>query len=283
MKLSQLKDREVFDFPVEREKLVTPSGIDSMHDCIVRMDNQAPVGLVSRDYKMVTHTEAVEAVLEEMEKRRLGNVRPTTMTTSKGGSRMFASFVFGEESKVGTLIDPDSHLKIDDLVSPGFTILNSYDRTMRFFLKSFISRLVCINGLMIAEELFLRSHRHVQSLDVKEMVDDFLTQIEGIEKVLIPRIKRLVSADSTPQMIEAEINKMPGWVQGETLDYLVERELVELGEDEDGELEVHVVKKITQWELINAFTYVLTHSESAPSDRKLELSEQVSRQFLVAA
>src|SRR4030043_391227 len=152
----------VFDFSVKRESLINPMGKDTGFDTIYRSDNGTNLGVVSREYQLISHKEAVTTILGEFSRKKVP-IEPISIEVSDHGAKLFASYRVKRESDVGIAVKSDK--KVGDLVSPGFMIVNSYDRSFRFSLKAFVHRLICSNGAMVSEEMFSRAKRHTQYLD----------------------------------------------------------------------------------------------------------------------
>lgn len=150
--------RAQFDFPVERETLKNRMGKDTGFDNIFNAQNGNSPGVVSRDYNLITHKQAVLDVLEDFDKAGLPKVEPTRIETSAAGSHLFATFRFITEFDLG--LKAIEKPNVGDLLSPGFQIINSYDRSYKYSLNATMLRLVCTNGMTVNELLFGQSQRH---------------------------------------------------------------------------------------------------------------------------
>lgn len=270
-------DRLSYDFPVQREALVNAAGKETGYDSIYRIDTGMNLGVVSQDYNLVTHKEAVDQVLEALAKKRFPKVEFVSEQTTHNGAHMFATFKVNRKFDIGQAVK-SQNLKVGDYISPGFSVVNSYDRMIKYSMELFVYRLACLNGMIISEELFHYSKRHTNSLDIGAMVEKLEAAYESFESKIVPQIAGLGDALVTPPSLERELNLVPGWVQDESMEYLEKADFIRFLEEEDGPtIEMHSM--MSRWDLMNAFTYVLTHSESATPERKLEINQEISDRF----
>ncbi len=271
------KIRRRFDFPVEREAITNPSGKDTGYDMIYRTDTGTNLGVVSRDYKLIRHAEVIDEVLGLFQRKRLPEIEPLDVIVSAQGARLFASFKINKEADLGVALK--SRNNVGDIISPGFMITNSYDRTIRFTLETFVFRLVCSNGMIAKEELFKQSQLHRRKLNIVETVERFIETFERFDDTIIPQLASMTERDVTPGRLEKELNSVPGWVQNETIEYLEKGGWINL--EESGK-EIELVKKMSLWELLNGFTFVLSHSGSVSPERRLETTRLISERFWAA-
>lgn len=271
------KIRRRFDFPVEREAITNPSGKDTGYDMIYRTDTGTNLGVVSRDYKLIRHAEVIDEVFGLFQRKRLPKIEPLDVIVSAQGARLFASFKINKEADLGVALK--SRNNVGDIISPGFMITNSYDRTIRFTLETFVFRLVCSNGMIAKEELFKQSQIHRHKLNIVETVERFIETLERFDDTIIPQLASMTERDVTPGRLEKELNSVPGWVQNETIEYLEKGGWINL--EESGK-EIELVKKMSLWELLNGFTFVLSHSESVSPERRLETTRLISERFWAA-
>ena len=158
-------------------------------------------------------------------------------------------------------------------------ITNSYDRTIKFTLETFVFRLVCLNGMIAKEELFKQSQIHRRKLNIVETVERFIETLERFDDTIIPQLASMTERDVTPGRLEKELNLVPGWVQNETIEYLEKGGWIRL---EESKKEIELVKKMTLWELLNGFTFVLSHSGSVSPETRLETTRLISERFWAA-
>lgn len=133
---------------------------------------------------------------------------------------------------------------------------------------------------MIAkEELFKHSQLHRRKLNIVETVERFIETLERFDDTIIPQLASMTERDVTPRRLEKELNSVPGWVQNETIEYLEKGGWIR---HEESEKEIEIVKKMTLWELLNGFTFILSHSGSVSPERRLETTKLISERFWAA-
>src|SRR5579871_341854 len=75
-------------FDVQRQELVTKSGMDSKREAIVRTDTKEVIGVVSKSYKLIPHRELLEKVSQAIEE--VGDFQLVKAEITKGGARLFS-------------------------------------------------------------------------------------------------------------------------------------------------------------------------------------------------
>jgi len=267
----KLLNKKDFNFEVRRNKLLTPSKKDTGYDTIWKEETGESMGVVSREYKLITHQRAIDSVLEQFDKQDI-EVENVKNEITRNGARGFFTFNIPSESY-------DLEPRVNDLISPGFIISNSYDRGLRFGLQSFIYRLVCKNGLMAKDEVYTDKKRHINSLQEDQMTKKFIQAIEKMKEKHFPELEKFTQRIIKTNDFQKEINLLPGWLQKESLDQLEEKELIEVTE-EGKERNVEIVEEFTIWEFLNTLTYSLTHSDKSTPENKLLLGKQISNRLL---
>jgi len=267
---------KTFNFPVKREESFNSKGCDTGFDNIYNAKTGDNLGVVSREYKLVTHQEAIFNVLETFEKNKLPKVDPVRVRMSATGARMYAEFKFNQKIEVGVHASEDP--KVGDLIAPGFKITNSYDRSVKYELSAYILRLICTNGATVNEQLYSERKRHSKNLDIQRLVEGFMEKFENFDKKILPQVVALSRQPVNPVILQKHLNDVPGFMQDEALDYLEKHKFVKFI-DNDGETEIEMVKKMSSWDLLNTFTYTLSHSENIGEERRDGLSREVSERF----
>lgn len=271
---------QVFDmvnFKVEREQLINSKGVNTGYDTIFRKKDGITLGVVSRDYQLITHERALSQVMDLLEKKRLPKIKPVRIQVTHEGSRMFAQFRLNKKSELG--IPTVSNPKVGDAISPGFVITNSYDRSLKFGAESFIYRLACSNGMTVRDDIYSERKRHTKSLDLDIMVERFVENFERFEDDIVPQVAALTTQILNPVSLEKELNMVPSWIQGEAIQYLEEGEWIRMEETDDGP-ELEVLKDISRWDLLNSYTYVMSHSITQNPKIAMELNRKISERFL---
>jgi len=269
---------KTFNFPIEREPLSNSRESDTGFDNIYNAKSGQSLGVVSRGYKLITHQEAIFQVLEGFKKQGLPKVEPVRIRTSAEGARMWAEFRFVQKKLELDLGRAVENPKVGDLVVPGFKIANSYDRSIKYGLNAYLLRLICTNGATVTERLYSESRRHFGNFEIPDLIEGFVNQFGNFEKKVFPAIRSLNKQLVSPVDLQKELNEVPGWLQDETLDYLSEHKFIRFKET-NGDTEVEMVKEMSSWNLLNSYTYVLSHSENVSEEKRSELSREVSERF----
>jgi len=272
-KPEQLK---TFNFPVKREELHNSKGSDTGFDNIFDSRSGNSLGVVSREYKLVRHEEAIFNVLDAFAKNGLPKVAPVNIRMADAGARMYAEFRFKQEMELG--FSAVENPKVGDIIAPGFKICNSYDRSLKYGLSAYVLRLVCTNGMTVADSLYAENKRHVKNFEIEALVNRFIEKFENFDRKVLPHVVALSQQEVNPAVLQERLNDVPGFMQDETLNYLEKNNFVKFNEVE-GETEVDMVKKMSSWDLLNSFTYVLSHSVSVSEGRRSDLSQAVSERF----
>ena len=270
------EQKQVFSFPVKRTKLLNPAGHDTGSDSIYRTDTGTNLGVVSREYKLISHKNLITDVLKQFEENKLPKVEPVKIAVSGMGSRLFAEFKFVDKFDLG--IASTENKNVGDFIAPGFKILNSYDRSLEYSLSLFCLRLACTNGMTMTEQLFTGSRRHIYREGVNDMVTDFVEKFGGLKEIIIPAVRKLSDKEVTPSYLENQLNGLPAWFRTEAISYLGDNNLVGLEEGEEG-AELVMMKRMSEWDFYNSLTYVLSHSDEVSEENRNRQSNLVSATF----
>jgi hypothetical protein len=254
---------EQVNFKVIRERIFNPAKKDTGFDTLYREDTGDNLGVVSRNYGLATHSEVLEKVAEEFKKSKLPEALPLYLDLPKNGAMMFLELRFSKEFNLSTKSDPD-------YISPGAIVVNSYNRKLQFDLQGFIYRVVCSNKAVVKESLFQYRSRHTKRLLVDEPVKKFVEVYPNFEKIVIPRLSQMTKEIVPENKILSTLDQFPGWIQEESLQYLAERKFITYKE-ENNEVEISKTdKKLTVWDFVNTFTFVLTHTGSVSTESRLK-------------
>ena len=272
-KSEQLK---AFNFPVEREESLNSQGFDTGFDNVFNASTGVNLGVVSREYKLVTHKEAIFNVVDTFKKNGLPGIEPVNVRMSGGGARMYAEFRFKQEMKLGihAIEDP----KVGDVIAPGFKITNSYDRSIKYEISAYILRLICTNGATVNDMLYSERKRHSKNLDIQQMVERFMEKFANFDRKVLPQVVALSRQQVNPVVLQEHLNEVPGFMQDEALDYLEHHKFIKFNNTE-GTVELEMIKKMTSWDLLNTFTNTLSHSITISEERRNDLSHIVSERF----
>jgi hypothetical protein len=127
----------------------------NMHKAIVDINTGKVFSIVSKDYKLIRHEEAIEEVEKAIESHvDFGRYDVSTEFYNDGG-RMRRTYRFPE---ITVNITPH------DAVNLELHLFNSYDTTWPFIVILGAFRLVCSNGLVVGKKFFHFRRRHVFDL-----------------------------------------------------------------------------------------------------------------------
>jgi len=272
-KPEQLK---AFNFPVEREESLNSQGFDTGFDNVFNASTGVNLGVVSREYKLVTHKEAIFNVVDTFKKNGLPGIEPVNVRMSGQGARMYAEFRFKQEMELGIHAVEDP--KVGDIIAPGFKITNSYDRSIKYEISAYILRLICTNGATVNDMLYSERKRHSKNLDIQQMVERFMEKFANFDRKVLPQVVALSRQQVNPVVLQEHLNEVPGFMQDEALDYLEHHKFIKFNNTE-GTVELEMIKKMTSWDLLNTFTNTLSHSTTISEERRNDLSHIVSERF----
>lgn len=256
---------EPYDFPVFETEVRTDNGlIVPDKRAIVRGDTDEVIGLVGSTYKTLTHADALNPILEALDKTG-AKVRKQIRLT-QNGARMYAR-LFMEDMQAS--FGPDESLW------PGFTVTNSLDGTRKHLAEMTLMRLVCTNGMRVPSAVAHFSARHTTNADYDKAVDKILTFLDN------PAPFEFISAwnqqagpnkrsedlvvEAIEEVCDTKGCKFPKRYTEDVADYYQNAE--------DG---------FTVWNFYNAFNSVIEHEiagEKGKLERARELDENVFNTF----
>jgi len=213
------------------------------HKAIVDLDTGKLFSIVSKDYRIIRHEEAIEEVEQELSRTKgLGDYEAVTDFYNDGG-RMRRTYRFKEvalQVKKGDFINPELHL------------FNSYDKTWPFIIHLGALRVVCSNGLVMGENLLHLRRRHIYELgrmNVAEEVGTLFTRFnQQAERWKGWTEKRLAPRTYTKVL---EVMRL-GVKATQTIEDKASEEAS--GLDPDG------FPIISVWEFYNLLTWHITHN-----------------------
>ena len=125
--------------------------------------------IVSKDYKIIRHEEAIEQVEEVIaDTSGLGRFEIYTDFYNDGG-RMRRTYRFIEKSV---------EIAKSDEVNPELYLFNSYDVTWPFIVLLGAFRFVCENGLVVGEKFLYLRKRHIYELDTIGLKEEISTALK---------------------------------------------------------------------------------------------------------
>ena len=224
---------------------------------IVDMKTGKVFSIVSEDYRLIRHEEAITQVEQELSKTKgLGRYEAVTEFTN-GGGRMRRTYRLPEISV---------KIRQGDEVNPELHLFNSYDLTWPFIIHLGALRVVCQNGLVMGQEFLHLRKRHIYELgqinvaeEVGKALERFNQQTQEwkgwTEKKLAPRAYSKV----------LEAMKLGLKAKDE-----IERRMIQeaAGFDPDG------FPILTVWGFYNVLTWYSTH-RAVSLNHKVEMEKRL--------
>ena len=239
-----MEHKAEYDFPISEQPIATNSGIVIPdRRAIVRTDTNQILGMVGSNYKVLSHKDALEPIIDGLQNRGFETFQRTTLT--QNGARMFANIYFPNkerEIKIG---------KSNDTYWPGISIVNSLDGTLKYHLEASIYRLICTNGMRVPTVIAGGASVHSKNKDFESMIDQILTQITADGNHFstfqnwanIP-VKRAEIADKVEGLFKTKKFTYPERYKDIVLEEIAREEKFGM---------------VTVWNLYNAFNSVLEH------------------------
>jgi len=126
------------------------------HKAIVNPDNGKTFAIVSKNYKLVKHEQAIETVLSAVKEAPEFGKFTTDINIIDDGRKMTAELKFHETK---------FEIANGDFINPTINIRNSYDCSWKYVVMFGAFRLVCSNGLTIGQRFARYIKLHTQSLN----------------------------------------------------------------------------------------------------------------------
>jgi len=232
------------------------------YKAIVNPETGDTYAIVSPNYKLLTHENAIETVMEVVDQSPEFGKFDISANFLKDGSRM--------ETKI-TFPDVEYDIGGGDLINPTIVIKNSYDTGWNYDVRFGAFRLVCSNGLVIGEQFAHYVKRHTQSLNPQDVqriliegMQSFSEQIE-LWKTWMDRVT--TSSEYEYIMDELDFSKK------ETNEIHNKVEI-----SSDIMLDDIKIKSIEYWIFYNLITQFITHNVKSPL-RRVVLENNVRKAF----
>ena len=266
-----------YDYGVVRESLTRADGTDTQYDAIYREEDGQQLSVVSRDYQLITHKEAMDFVFDQLGSMGI-KYQTKRIDLTNQAKRMHYEIEFPEE---------EFDIPGDESTgTPTIKVQNSIDRSRSFNLGFGAYRVICTNGLTIGTKLFSVAETHyLENIKFKE-IGPFVR--DGIDKVRIKMkdvAERLLS-ESADSYFRSIVENMPTLfvsMTAEELKNIFEWEVVVRGGIEIPNLDTikMVQKGYTAYELLQVLTAVATHKVTSSLKRQ-QIDLQIARLMQVA-
>lgn len=273
-------------FEVGREKLNRLNGEYTKHDVIHRLDNNEQLSVVTKDYRIITHQEAMEPVVDAL--THLGMDFQPKHELAKNGAKLFTTihlpgYHFDPARNTGvpnTALDGDQNT---DQYAPTLILENAYDKTSGFNLTFGMFRFVCSNGMRIGKTIGEVKYRHFGNVDissVEQFVSNNITgSIESINNLYIMGnttwgttlldqfIMMEAISERYKKLLTDKLSPFGSPIMSEQKDK--ERPKV---------IGFEVKERFTEYLLYNALTSIATHNTKSPMAR-VALDKTIANMF----
>jgi len=200
--------RQPFAMPsLNGDELGVNSYLDMVYQMPIHQSEKAiPVGVVSKNYRLVDHHHILRTIQQSIANRKLDLEKV----------QVFAEWtIHGERAHFSIIFPPEEHFTVgtvgnSDEMRFRIEVFNSVDGSCRLMAIAGWLRFVCTNGLIIGAALMQLQQQHRQQLEVEELARQIGEAIEstwsdkakferwmsvGVEKsVLVPWIDEEVCA-----------------------------------------------------------------------------------------
>jgi len=230
------------------------------HKAIVDRDTGKLFSIVSKDYKLIRHEQAID----ELENILYGgdeDLGPPSVSTGffNDGGRMCRKYGF---KKVTVEIGQG------DKVHPELLLYNSYDLTWPLIVLLGAFRYVCTNGLVVGKKFHQFRRRHVLELERMDFREQVKTALERFEK----QVKTWQKWDTRPLSLETFGAIMKAMKWGKKATEEIEERVYQEGDDYDNQ----GFPIISLWIFFNILTWYITH-ETVSLNHRVELEGRLRR------
>jgi hypothetical protein len=237
--------------------------IDVPGRAIVRNDTNTVVGVVGGNYKVLTHAEALDPILERLTAKGVTTFKRVALTAN--GAKMFANIYFpSEEMSVGRGSNGDN-------CWPGISIVNSLDGTLKYSMEATIYRLVCTNGMRMPVTLASLFTTHSKNKSFDDIVEEILAQVSDTNRFAV--FQKWANTLMTESEMREEVTKV-------IHTSMFPARYMELVDNEIARETSNGVRSV--WGLYNAFNSVLEHNlvrEKGKVERARMLDENLFKTF----
>jgi hypothetical protein len=226
------------------------------HKAIVDLRTGKVFSIVSKDYRLIPHEEAIEKIEEVIHRNpAMVGYQVTTEFYNEGG-RMRRKYRFP-----GITIQ----IREGDIVNMEFHLFNSYDLSWPFIVILGAYRLICTNGLVVTRQLYRFKRRHVFQLE---------------------RLRLDRALESSIRQLQLEAQVWREWAEIPMTLAVYDRVMrsVEFGKNATEEIEDRIwngrelepdsAPLVTLWAFYNVLTWYITH-RVVSLNRRVELENRL--------
>ena len=234
-------------FPVKEDTIYQASGGDpSGWKFIVREDTNEILSCMTDEYKLVSNRDVWDAAFPTL--KDMGAV----LTEEK---------VFSHGARVSwTWTIPDVKVKIKrgDELNPQITIKNSYDGSYQLGILSGAFRLLCSNGLVLGNILSKKVNRHsIYNTNLDKIEESIKSTVDTMDSVFKKELPVLVNTKTKPKDIQKLVKLFPDFTMEALTQYLLGNKINNF------------------WDLLNAATWVSTHTMNRGYESTHKLESQI--------
>lgn len=258
-----------FNFPVEQQPIHDQLGnIIAGHQAVVRTDTDQVLGVHGSRYKIVSHDDVVNSILDGVKSADLSDDYEVSVDVLEDGRKLRGEILFNNLT-----VEP----AVGDYVKFRVSFFNSYDASWSFSQQANGLRLWCLNGCTTPDTVARSRYKHTASINVEGAAAKVINGLEHFKsrkevwqdwmqtKLEQPQIenffKKTVCKTFTRQQSVTKTNEK----QLENLLSIWSDERSSLGSN--------------KWALYNCLTYWATHTQEL---RKPEIAKY-NREIQIAS
>ncbi len=260
---------DIHEFEIVREELHRGRGEDTNYDVIYRADSGEQMGVVTRQYQLITHKEAVDFVLETLDAKKIA-VGESKINLIGKGKRM----------------DCEIHLpgmrfavRQGDEFDPKIVLRNGYDGWTSFGITTGVYRLVCLNGATVfVKDSDARLKHFYKSVDFKALKEPLISSVQAIASTMMKGYEKLQRCEGGSHL---QIILKEPTIATKYKDKMLEdlSDYIQVKKDEKGKiLDVIALKFFSAYVLWNILTAIITHQIKSIQTRR-DMSAIVARLF----
>lgn len=213
--------------------------------------------IVSRDYKLLRHEDAVRQIENIIDGNSgLGKYRTRTEFYNDGG-RMCRTYRFYKKSV---------EIKKGDTVNPELHLFNSYDTTWPFIIIIGAFRFVCANGLVVGKKYLHLRKRHIYHFDEMDITEQVSTALKRF-KLQANQWKKWKGRQLTEENYKNVIKAMKFGKQA--IEVIEKRAAEETKDYTDKNFPI-----INLWIFYNVLTWYITH-RAVSLNHRIEMEKRL--------
>lgn len=173
--------------------------------CVIRMPTaqdpyERPVAAVSDQYELIQHQVLATWLVKNLREAEVRDAEATIVMSEYGERLRITIPLRGQSLDLGgDLFNPDQY-------RPEIEVVNSVDRSLALGISLRWRRMVCLNGMFVAQEDRLRSI-HRSDLFRTELVQKFMAQRLASSSLVISDLQKWKKR-------RVDFNKVKAWVEG---------------------------------------------------------------------